>query len=80
MFSTLLLTLLLLAVGVLFLCIRMLLVKGGKFPNPHVGGNKALQKRGIGCVQSQDWEARHKPRFSIDEVEKAVNDSLNKSK
>lgn len=76
MFYTLLMTLLIVAIGVLLLGVRVFFVKGGKFPDMHVGGNKALRKRGIGCVQSQDAEARRKSRFSIDEVEKAVNDNL----
>ena len=40
-------------------------------------GNKAMRERGIGCAQSQDREAQKKPRFSIDELEKALNDSMN---
>ena len=75
MFYTLLMTLLIVAIGVLLLGVRVFFVKGGKFPDMHVGGNKALRKRGIGCVQSQDAEARRKSRFSIDEVEKAVDDN-----
>ncbi|BDW79301.1 hypothetical protein BFINE_50960 [Bacteroides finegoldii DSM 17565] len=54
-----------------------ILYEGGKFPNGHVSGNKALRKKGIGCAQSQDREAQKKPRFSIDELEKALNDSMN---
>ena len=49
----------------------------GKFPNGHVSGSKALRQKGIGCAQSQDREAQKKPRFSIDELEKALNDSMN---
>ena len=37
----------------------------------------AMRERGIGCAQSQDREAQKKPRFSIDELEKALNDSMN---
>ena len=29
-----------------------------KFPNMHVGGNKALNEKGIYCVQTQDAMAR----------------------
>ena len=42
-----------------------------------VSGNKELRKKGIGCAQSQDREAQKKSRFSIDELEKALNDSMN---
>lgn len=39
----------------------------GKFPNLHVSGNKAMRQRGIGCVQSQDREARRANPHSIEE-------------
>ena len=77
MLDTLLLVLLIVGVSVLLLGVRVFFVKGGKFPNTHVSGNKALRKKGIGCVQSQDREARRKPRFSIDELEKALNEGMN---
>ena len=77
MLDTLLLVLLIVGVSVLLLGVRVFFVKGGKFPNTHVSGNKALRKKGIGCVQSQDREAQRKPRFSIDELEKALNEGMN---
>ena len=57
--------------------VKVFFTKGGKFPNGHVSGNKALRQKGIGCAQSQDREAQKKPRFSINELEKALNDSMN---
>lgn len=36
------------------LAIQVLLRKGGKFPNTHVGGNPYLQKHGISCAKTQD--------------------------
>ena len=51
-----------------FLCIGIIFK--GKFPSMHVSGNKEMQKRGIGCVQSQDREARKKNKHAIAEVEK----------
>ena len=36
----------------------------------HVSGNKEMQKRGIGCVQSQDREARKENKHAIAEVER----------
>lgn len=77
MLKTILIALLVVALCVVLLGIRIFFVKGGKFPNSHVSGNKAMRERGIGCVQSQDREARRKPRFSIDEIEKALNDGMN---
>ena len=36
------------------LAIRMLILKGGKFPNTHVSGNKYLKRNGVYCSQTQD--------------------------
>ena len=77
MLETVLITLLIVAICVLLLGVRVFFVKGGKFPNTHVSGNKALRQKGIGCVQSQDREARQKPRFSIEKWEEAMSDKTN---
>lgn len=68
MLYTILITLLIVAICLALLGIKMLLVKGGKFPNGHVSGNKALRDKGITCVQSQDREARQKSRFSLEKL------------
>ena len=52
-------TMLLLSLGLLLLAvaamgIRMLLIRGAKFPQTHVGRNKEMAKRGITCAQSID--------------------------
>lgn len=77
MIDTVLLTLLIVAICIVLLGVKVFFVKNGKFPNGHVSGNKAMRDRGIGCVQSQDREAQRKPKFSIDALEKALNDSMN---
>ncbi len=77
MLETILIAVLIVALCVVLLGVRIFFVKGGKFPNSHVSGSKALRKRGIGCVQSQDREAQRKPRFSIAEMEKTLNDVMN---
>ena len=69
MLKTMLLTLLIVAACLLLLGIKVWL--GGKFPNSHVSGNKAMRERGIGCVQSQDREAQKRGKFSIEALEKA---------
>jgi len=51
-------TAVLLLVGVLLLGIRIFFIRGGAFPNIHIGGNKALKERGIGCATSQDRDAQ----------------------
>ena len=60
MIKLLLLTLLVVAVCIVLLSVNILLKKDGRFPNTHVGGSKAMRDRGITCVQSQDYEMRHK--------------------
>ena len=56
MLETIYLTVGIVAICVLFLCVGIIIK--GRFPNMHVSGNKEMRKRGIGCVQSQDREAR----------------------
>ncbi|MBQ2857381.1 MAG: hypothetical protein IJE78_09735 [Bacteroidaceae bacterium] len=68
MLETIYLTAGIVAISVLFLCIGILIK--GKFPNMHVSGNKEMRKRGIGCVQSQDREARKENKHAIAEREK----------
>ena len=68
MLETIYLTLAIVAICVIFLCIGIIIK--GKFPSMHVSGNKEMQKRGIGCVQSQDREARKVNKHAIAEVEK----------
>lgn len=77
MLYTILITLLIVAICLALLGIKMLFVKGGKFPNGHVSGNKALRDKGVTCVQSQDREARQKRSFSMDEQENTLDDSVN---
>ena len=77
MLYTLLFTLLIVAICILLLGIKMLFSKRAKFPNGHVSGNKALTERGISCAQSQDRMAQRKRKFSIEDIEKALNDNMN---
>ncbi len=44
----------LLGLALLFLCVRILLKKGGKFHSLHIGQSKAMRDRGIHCAQSTD--------------------------
>ena len=62
MLDTLFITVLIVAICIALLCIGIFIK--GKFPN------KALRKKGIGCVQSQDREAQKINKRAIPEVEK----------
>ncbi|NDV66927.1 hypothetical protein [Bacteroides sp. 224] len=77
MVDTILITLLIVAISLILLAVKIVFVKGGKFPNTHVSGNKAMRQRGIGCVQSQDREAQQKRRLSFKDMENALNETLN---
>lgn len=77
MIETILITVLIVAICMALLGVKILFIKGGRFPNTHISGSKAMRKRGITCVQSQDREARQKTRFSFSDVEKSLNDTIN---
>ena len=49
----------LLAVGLAVLLLGVgIILKNGRFPNTHVGGNRAMRERGISCHTSQHKEAQ----------------------
>ena len=58
MLKIVLTTMLIVAICIALLSIKILLKKNGRFPNTHVSGSRAMRQRGVGCVQSQDLEAR----------------------
>lgn len=58
----------LLFIGILLFGIRVFFIKGGVFPNIHIGGNKALKDKGIGCATSQDREAQNSKRQSANKL------------
>lgn len=73
MLKTILITLLIVAICIALLSVKILFKKNGRFPNTHVSGNKALRKKGIGCVQSQDREAQKINPHSISEQVKSTD-------
>lgn len=50
---SLLAALVVVALAVLLLGVRMLLRRGGEFPQTHIHDNQALKKKGIGCARLQ---------------------------
>ncbi len=58
MTETLLISLLLTGIAVVGLSIGILLRKGGKFPDTHVGHNPNMKKLGIGCSQDESCLCR----------------------
>ncbi len=47
--ETVIIAILLVALAVLMLGVRVLFVKGGRFPSGHAASNPELRRRGIGC-------------------------------
>ena len=64
MLTVLLLTAVLLAIGFVGFAITILIKKNGKFPELHIGKNKHLQEKGIGCATSQDKMAQAQAKKS----------------
>lgn len=54
MFLVFLITVILLTIVVIGLAITIILKKNGKFPDIHIGENKALRDKGIHCATTQD--------------------------
>ena len=75
MLETICITVGIVAICVLFLCVGIIIK--GKFPSLHVSANKEMRKRGIGCVQSQDREARKVNKHAIAESSKEARDKEN---
>ena len=67
MIETLLISALIIAIGMLFFLIRVLLVRQGEFKSQHIHDSEAMRQRGIHCVMDQDREMRRKSRFAVSE-------------
>ena len=70
MLKVALLTLGIVALSVLFLCVKMLLKPGSKFGSTHIGGSKAMRERGIHCVQSMDAFERQEREHARERIDK----------
>ena len=51
---------LIIAISVVFLCIKLVFRKDGRFSSQHIHDSEAMRERGIHCVVDQDREARQK--------------------
>jgi len=60
MLKVFLLSVLIIAIGMLFFCVKVIFRKNGTFSSQHIHDNEALRKQGIHCVIDQDREARKK--------------------
>ena len=60
MILTFIVSAILLVIGILILGFRIFFIKGGEFPNIHIGGNKGLKKQDVPCATTQDRDAQSK--------------------
>ena len=56
----------LLIAAFMLLSVRVILKKNGRFLSMHISDSKAMRERGIGCVQSQDRQARREKPAKLD--------------
>ena len=57
----------LIGIAMLFLSVRLIFKKNGRFVKMHVSQSKAMREKGITCVQSQDFAMRHKSPHAVKE-------------
>ena len=67
MVETLLISIVIIAAGMLLLLVKVLMQKNGRFSSQHMHDSKAMKDRGIHCVMDQDREMRRKSRFAVNE-------------
>ncbi len=71
MVYTFLSCLIIISISVLLLGIKLFFSKEESFPETHIGNNKAMKKKGISCIKSQDLEERNKKNiFELSSFEK----------
>ena len=58
MLEVIIISALLLGLGILGMCVRMIMKKNGTFHSQDVGQSKAMHDRGVGCTRSQDRQAQ----------------------
>lgn len=64
--TILILSIVLVGIAMAGFAVKILLQKGGRFPNTHISGNKYLKSQGISCFQSYDRLEQTKARQEAD--------------
>jgi hypothetical protein len=57
------------------LALQILVKKGGKFPNTHIGSNKYMKENGVTCAQTFDRIEQAKARNELKFKNLAIKDS-----
>jgi hypothetical protein len=67
MAEILILSTLIIAIAMAFLCVKLFIKKDGSFSSQHIHDSQAMKERGIHCVMDQDREMRTKSIYSVEE-------------
>jgi hypothetical protein len=59
MLLTILVAIVVVLLAIILLSVNILFRKNGKFPDGHIGSNKAMKERGVKCAITQDREAQN---------------------
>ena len=68
MIEILLVSTLIIAIAMAFLCVKLIFKKNGSFASQHIHDSEAMRERGIHCVLDQDREMRSPSRFAVTET------------
>ena len=63
---------LIIAISIAFLCIKLFFKSDGRFSSMHIHDSEAMRQRGIHCVMDQDREMRTRSRFAVKERMKGI--------
>ncbi|HOG20126.1 MAG TPA: hypothetical protein PKW37_06760 [Salinivirgaceae bacterium] len=74
--QTLLAALILTGIAVAGLAIRIIVIKGGRFPDTHVGHNKEMRKKGIVCAKAFDKMEQKKAKSPVDYTTLKIDKSV----
>ncbi|MBQ8463550.1 MAG: hypothetical protein IJ544_05490 [Prevotella sp.] len=58
---------LIIAISMAFLCIKLVFRKNGRFSSQHIHDSAAMRERDIHCVMDQDREMRRSNRLAVSE-------------
>lgn len=65
MTETLVISTLLLAIGMVCLCVKLIIKPGSHFSSMHIHDSEAMRQRGIHCVIDQDREERQRGALNV---------------
>lgn len=58
MLKAIIISAVILGIGILGMCVRIIFRKDGTFHSQDVGQSQAMRERGVGCTRSQDRQAQ----------------------